>query len=115
MKQSKILLKDDFRKLQTRFKDYQHVYTDGSKESSKVGCAVFSGNNCNMQHDGSSILTAEANAADLALDLVRTCDSNNKFIVFSDSLSVLRAIEHTSSKNPHIQKLLEKLSRAFSK
>ena len=96
------ILKDDFRKLQTRFKDY----TDGSKESSKVGCAVITDNHCNMQHDGSSIFTAEANVADLALDLVRTC---------SDALSVLRAIDHTSSKNPHIQKLLEKMSRALSK
>ena len=68
-----------------------------------------------MKHDGSSIFTAGANAGDLALDLVRTCDSNNKFIVFSDSLSVLKAMDHTSSKNPHIQKLLEKMSRAFSK
>ena len=37
-----------------------------------------------------------------------TCDANNKFITFSDSLSVLKAMNHTSSKNPQIQKLLEK-------
>ena len=30
------------------------------------------------------------------------------FFIFSDSLSVLKAINHTSSKNPQIQKLLEK-------
>ena len=44
----------------------------------------------------------------LALDFIRTCDTNNKFIIFSDSLSVLKAMTHTSSKNPQIQKLLEK-------
>ena len=50
--------------------------------------------------DESSIFAAEAKAVDLALDFIKTCDTNNKFIIFSDSLSVLN---HTSSKNPQIQ------------
>ena len=76
------ILKDDFRRLQSRYKNYQQVYTDGSKEDSKVGCAVISGNHSNMQRipDDSSIFTAEAKAIDLALDL--------------------KAMNHTSSKNP---------------
>ena len=56
----------------------------------------------------SAIFTAEAKAVDLALDFMRTCDGNNKFIIFSESLSVLKAMNHTSPKNPQIQKLLEK-------
>ena len=81
--------------------------TDGSKEDSNVGCAVISGNHINMQRipDDSSIFTAEAKAVDLALDFIRTCDTNNKFIIFSDSLLVLKALKHTSSKNPQIHKL----------
>ena len=55
--------------------------------------------------DDSSIFTAEAKAIDLALDFISTCDANNKFIIFSDSL---KAMNHTSSKNPQIQKLLER-------
>ena len=58
--------------------------------------------------DDSSIFTAEAKAVDLALDFNSTCDANNKFIIFSYSLSILKAMNHTSSKNPQIQKLLEK-------
>ena len=58
--------------------------------------------------DDSSIFTAEAKAVDLALDFISTCDANNKFIIFSVSLSVLKAMNHTSSKYPQIQKLLEK-------
>ena len=58
--------------------------------------------------DDLSIFTAEAKAIDLALDFISTCDANNKFIIISDSLSVLKAMNHTSSKNPQIQKLLEK-------
>ena len=96
--------------MQSCYKNYQQINTDGSKEDLKVGCAVISDNHSNMQHipDGSSIFTAEAKAIDLALDFISTCDANNKFIIFSDSLSVLKAMNHTSSKNPQIQKLLEK-------
>ena len=36
------ILKDDFRKMQSRYKNYQQIYTDGSKEDSNVGCAVIS-------------------------------------------------------------------------
>ena len=104
------ILKEDFRKLQSHYKNYQQIYTDGSKEDSKVGYAVLSDNHSNMQRipDDSSIFTAEAKAVDLALDFISTCYANNKFIIFSDSLSVLKAMNHTSSKNPQIQKLLEK-------
>ena len=89
---------------------YQQIYTDGSKEDPKDGCAVISDNHSNMQRipDDSSIFTAEAKAIYLALDFISTCDANNKFIIFSHSLSVLKAMNHTSSKNPQIQKLLEK-------
>ena len=99
------ILKDDFRKLQNRFKNYQQIYIDGSKDDSKVGCAVISDNHSNMQHvpDDSSIFTAEAKAVDLALDFISTCNANNKCIIFSDSLSVLKAMKHTSSKNPQIK------------
>ena len=94
--------KEDFRRLQSRYKNYQQVYTDGSKEDSTVGCAVISGNHSNIQRipDDSSIFTAEAKAYDPALGFIRTCETNNKFIIFSDSLSVLKAMNDTSSKNP---------------
>ena len=64
--------------------------------------------------DDSSIFTAEAKAVNLALDFISTCDANNKFIIFSDSLSVLKAMNHTSSKNSQIQKLLEKCHKLLA-
>ena len=42
------ILKDDFRKMQSRYKNYQQIYTDGSKEDSEVGCAVISDNHSNV-------------------------------------------------------------------
>ena len=38
--------------------------------------------------DDSPIFTAVAKAVDLALDFISTCNANNKFTIFSDSLSV---------------------------
>ena len=74
--------------MQSYYKKYQQIYTDWSKEDSKVGCAVISDNQSNMQRipDDSSIFTAEAKAVDLALDFISTCDADNKFIIFSDLL-----------------------------
>ena len=90
--------------------DYKHIYTDGSKDDMKVGCAVVSDNFSKTMRipDGSSIFTAEAKAIDLALDLIAHRETSNKFVIFSDSISVLKSLDHTSSKNSLILKLLEK-------
>ena len=76
----------------------------------ELGCAVVSDDFSETMRipDGSSIFTAEAKAIDLALDLIADCETSNKFVIFSDSISVLKSLDHTSSKNPQIQKLLEK-------
>ncbi|MCG8078476.1 MAG: reverse transcriptase-like protein, partial [Candidatus Thiodiazotropha taylori] len=103
------LLKQNFQILQSRYNDYQQVYTDGSKDGDKVGCAYVSKDTHQTLRlpDGSSIFTAEAKAIDLALEFVST-SKIQKTIIFSDSLSVLKALDHSSSKNPQIQKLIEK-------
>ena len=44
------------------------------------------------------LMVTEAKVVDLALDFMRTCDTSNKFIIFFDSLSLLKAMNHTSSK-----------------
>lgn len=103
------ILKEDFRQIQTQYSDYQHVYTDGSKEENKVGCAFVTkdAHQTLRLPDGSSVFTAEAKAIDLALDFAGDCQ-HQKFVIFSDSLSVLKALNHSSSKNPQIQKIIEK-------
>ena len=107
---SSIIMKSNFQELKSHYMDYKHIYTDGSKDDMKVGCAVISDDFSETMRipDGSSIFTAEAKAIDIALDLIADCKTSNKFIIFSDSLSVLKSLDHTSSKNPQIQKLLEK-------
>ena len=104
------LLKENFHELQSNYSDYEHIFTDGSKEETKVGCAAATYNDCKQMRipDGSSVFTAEAKAIDLALDFVKNCNNTNKFVIFSDSLSVLQALNNSSSKNPQIQQLLLK-------
>ena len=106
-------MKQNFQVLQSRYTEYQHIYTDGSKDGEKVGCAVLSGNHCNSLRipDGSSVFTAEAKAIDLALDFINSCFLFDKFLIFSDSLSVLKALNHTFSRNSQIQKLLENITK----
>ena len=41
------------------------------------------------------------------LDFLRFCKTSNTFIVFYDLILVLKAMNHTRSKNPQIKKLLE--------
>ena len=104
------LMKQNFQELQSRLSDYQHIYTDGSKVEDKVGCACISGSlheNIRLPN-GSTIFTAESKAIDMALDYVVNNSLENKFVIFSDSLSVLKSLNHTSSKNPKIQNVIEK-------
>ena len=64
-----VLIYTYFCSVDFRYQNYQHVYTYGSKEDLKVGCAVISDNHGNMQRipDASSIFTAKEKAVDLAL------------------------------------------------
>ena len=105
-------MKQNFQELQSRLSDYQHIYTYGSKVEDKVGCAYISGSHHEKIRlpDGSSIFTAESKAIDMALDYVMNNSLENKFVIFSDSLSVLKSLNHTSSKKKKnkIQNVIEK-------
>ena len=104
------LLGRDFRGLRLYYAGCRRVCAGGSGGGGGVGCAVLgeSGRRAVRIPDGSSIFTAEAGAIDLALDLVDNCGSCDGFIIFSDSFSVLQALNHTSSRNPQIQNILQK-------
>ena len=65
------------------------IYTDGSKDNDRVGCAAIFNNLTIKQRlpSNASIFTAEITAIDLALDVV--CESEDDYFFFSDSLSSL--------------------------
>ena len=87
------------------------IYTDGSKQDEKVACAVVSPNFTDSIRlpDNSSIFTAEAKATDIALYHIRD-QPEKQFIIYSDSLSVLRSLKNLDHRNPLIQQILRKFN-----
>ena len=73
-----------------QYPDYLCIYTDGSKDHNKTACAAVLNKIIKTKAlpMDSSIFTAEACAIDLALDIISK-EKHKKFIIFSDSLSVL--------------------------
>ena len=98
-----------FAELKSQYSNYTAIYTDGSKDKSKVGCASTSEFHTSKMRlpDNSSIFSAETQAIDLAF---RFISSHNKYqyIIFSDSLSVLQSLRNKNLSNPLIQDLLLK-------
>lgn len=88
-----------------KYKNHNHIYTDGSVLTTKAGCGIYSLNhNCAIKlPDHTSIFSAEAIALTIATDEGSSSDRPN--VIFTDSASVLQALEKGASKNPFIQQL----------
>ena len=73
----------------------------------KVACAVISPNFTDSIRlpDNSSNFTAEAKAIDFALYHIRD-QPEKQFIIYSDSLSVLRSLKNLDHRNPLILQIL---------
>ena len=92
------------------------IYTDSSKQDEKVACSVINQNFTDSIRlpDNSSIFTAEAKAVDIALYHIRD-QSEKQFIIYSDSLSVLKSLKDLHHRNPLIQQILQKYFLSVSK
>ena len=89
-----ITFQENFLNIQNNFPDHHHhIYTDGSKQEMKVGCAAVFQNQELLKHlpNESSIYSAEIIAIDLAMNIIANPKSS-KFIIYSDSKSVLQAL-----------------------
>ena len=98
--------KEEFTKIREEHDDFIQIYTDGSKDGNKVGCAAFEKSfisNIRLP-EKASIFTAEVKAIDLALSYISQHKHTN-FIIFSDSLSVLTTIKNHNTDNVLIQNL----------
>ena len=104
-----LFYQNKFLEIKSQYKDYFSVYTDGSKQDNKVGCAsVHKQETAKIRlPDHSSIFAAEAVALNIALCSTQN-NNNKKFIVFSDSLSVLQSFKHPDNPNPLIQQFFRK-------
>ena len=88
---------------------YCKIYTDGSKCNEKSASAfhtAFGSTRSFRILDNSSVFTAEVEAIRAALKYIRISHMS-KFIIFSDSKSVLEALNSQDSKNPLINFALQ--------
>ena len=82
-------------------------YTDGSKDTERVSVAAVLINHSYGHH--SSIFMAEARAILLALECIE--HSNRKrFLIFTDSMSCLQALDHLEIDHPIIEEIISKLT-----
>ena len=103
--------------VETRYIDYEQYYTDGSKKDEKASFGgyspehgVFSSRICNH----SSVFTAEIEGINRALDHIeKSCMYSGKFVIFSDSKSVLESIQSFNSKNVLLKELNDTIQSIF--
>ena len=96
---------------QEHYKHYFPLYTDGSKDGLRVGAAAVIYNTQSSVvrlPAGSSIFSAELTALKLAFDYVEELDSVRNFIIYTDSLSSIQALQSRKWENPLVQNLLIK-------
>jgi len=88
------VLQSHFAETKNCFGKHVEIYTDGSKIGESVACAVICGNQIKSMRlpDKSSVYTAELSAIRLALELIRRLKEKS-FVIYSDSLSSLQAIQ----------------------
>ena len=106
-----LIYQEKLNNIQEIYPNYQHIYTDGSKSNFGTGCGTVlhkkSLKKCLPKE--ASRFSAEIDGINLALDLISTSNSK-KFIIHSDSISVLQSLKYTKLENPLIVKIFNKLN-----
>ena len=107
-----MIFKNKFLEVKEQYYTHQEIYTDGSKDGEKVAsAAILDGELYQFRlPNNSSIFTAELKAIDLALNHIEQ-DAYWRYIIYTDSLSAMQALEGETTDNPIVVSLLEKLSR----
>ena len=80
--------------------DHLYVFTDGSKDNVRAACSAVLNQTVLKKAllREKSIYIAEARAIDLALNIISK-SKHKKFIIFSDSLSVLLSLRNEKFQN----------------
>ena len=103
-----MVFKNKFLEVKEQYYTREEIYTDGSKDDDKVAsAAILDGELYQFRlPDNSSILTAELKAIDIALNHIEQ-DAYWRYIICTDSLSVMQALEGQKTDNPLVVSLLE--------
>ena len=112
---SSTVFKSRFNEVKQKYLGFCHIYTDGSKVETKVASAYVCpyGTRGYRLRDDCSIFTAEVEAINKALTYVKV-STRKSFVIFSDSMSVLQAIESQESKNPLVNRVLQACRKILS-
>jgi ribonuclease HI len=94
------LFKSKFHEILEAFEDYEHIYTDASKDGSAVAAAALSrlGTLVKRLPDDASIFSGEAQAILLALDMAEQAGCE-RVLIMEDSLSCVQSIENRHLSN----------------
>ena len=108
---NELVYKQLFSELMSDFTDYEKIYTDGSKFADAVGAASVTGPGYKKVFKArlpscSSIFSAEVKALQLALKMVYQ-SKRKKFLILSDSLSSLMAIQEKKLDHPYLVDFFE--------
>ena len=97
-----------FAELKSYYTDHRAICTDGLKTENRVAAAATSdGLSAQVRLPGNaSIFTAELQALKMAFNIVKNCEED-RFIIFSDSLSSLQALDSNNCDHPFIQDILK--------
>ena len=112
---SSTVFKSRFNEAKQKYLDFCHLYTDRSKVQTKVASAYvcpYGTRGYRLIH-GCSIFTAKVEAINKALTYVKGSTRKN-FVIFSESMSVLQAIESQESKNPLVNRVLQACQEILS-
>lgn len=103
-------------KIQTKFKNFELLFTDGSVKDNLASYAVIANTETHSSRipNYSSIFTAEMLGILEAIKIIKT-KANHKFVIISDSLSSLTRLTRMYDFNPLINKIKNALDECKSK
>ena len=106
-----MIFRSKYLEIKRQYYLHEPIFTDGSKDGDKVAAAAALDGELYQFRlpDKSSVFSAELKAIDLALDHIKE-DGYWHYIIFTDSLSAMQALDNQKTDNPLTTKLLDKLS-----
>ncbi|GFN80517.1 RNA-directed DNA polymerase from mobile element jockey [Plakobranchus ocellatus] len=108
---SEIVRRKEFFRIKEKFSNHCAVFTDGSKLEEKVAAAAYfpkhpDRSKATRLRDGASVFSTELEGIALALTEIKKISKYHKnFVIYSDSLSALQAIQSKNFKVIDIRRL----------
>ena len=111
-----LIFKNKFLEIKEKYYTHEEIYTDGSKDGEKkASAAILDGELYQFRlPNNSSVFCAEVKTIDLALNHIEQ-DAYLRYIIYTDSLSAMKALEGEKTDNPLVVNLLEKLPRLYDR